>query len=292
MSSGVVTAMATASLEAKVAAAARYAGLGLATVPVLPGDKRPAIPWRDIAGPDPEPTVDYLSDHPDANIGILTGSPSGGLLVVDVDVHVDGVDGRKSMRDFDTRFGRKPRTVAVRTGHDGIQEYFLCPRGSVPRNATNPDLGIDLRGEGGIVVAPPSVLSDGGTYRFVEGRSPDDLPIAEADERVMRLVELVSRRGPSAPRRGGVPAGPFVAPGGRNDALFRYGAHVRARGGTEEDVALAVMGYNDRLCRPPLGEREVLSVISSVCSYERGEDLSALAAGLLVPGEGVTTREP
>ena len=291
MSSGVVTAMATASLEAKVAAAARYAGLGLATVPVLPGDKRPAIPWRDIVGPDPELTVDYLKDHPDANIGIVTGSPSGGLLVVDVDVRADGVDGRKSMRDFETLRGRLDPTVTYRTAHDGIQVLFRCPPGSVPRNATNPALGIDLRGEGGIAVVPPSSLSDGGTYRFVEGRSPDDLPIAEADERVMRLVELVSRRGASASRRGGAPAGPFVAPGGRNDALFRYGAHVRARGGTEEDVALAVMGYNDRLCRPPLSEREVLSVISSVCSYERGEDLSALASGLLVPGEGVASRE-
>lgn len=284
--------MATASLEAKVAAVTRYAELGLATVPVLPGDKRPAIPWRDIDGPDPERTVDYLNDHPEANVGIATGSPSSGLLVADVDAHAGGVDGRESMRDFETHDGRLRPSVSVRTAHDGVQIYYRCARSLVPRNATNPELGIDLRGEGGIVVAPPSVLSDGGTYRFVEGRSPDDLPIAVADERVMRLVELVSRRGASASRRGGAPAGPFVAPGGRNDALFRYGAHVRARGGTEEDVALAVMGYNDRLCRPPLGEREVLSVISSVCSYERGEDLSALAAGLLVPGEGVTTREP
>lgn len=214
MSSGAVTTMTTTtSLQAKVAAAARYAGLGLATVPLVPGTKRPAVPWRDIVAPDPELTVDYLNDHPDANIGIITGSPSDGLLVIDVDAHADGVDGRKTMRAFDTRFGRKPRTIAVRTGHDGIQEYFLCPRGSVPRNATNPDLGVDLRGEGGMVVAPLSVLSDGGAYRFVEGRSPDDLPIAEADERVMRLVELVSRRGASAPRRGGAPS-PLVTPGG------------------------------------------------------------------------------
>ncbi len=283
--------MATTSLEAKVAAVTRYAELGLATVPILPGDKRPATFWRDIDGPDPERTVDYLNDHPEADVGIATGSPSGGLLVVDVDARAGGVDGRKTMRGFESRFGRLSRTVAVRSGHGGIHEYYRFLRGSVPRNATNPALGIDLRGEGGVVVAPPSVLSDGGTYRFVEGRSPDDLPIAEADERVMRLVELVSRRGPSAPRRGGAPAGPFVAPGGRNDALFRYGAHVRARGGTEEDVALAVIGYNERLCRPPLSEREVLRIISSVCSYERGEDLSALASGLLVPGEGVASRE-
>lgn len=273
----------TTSLQAKVAAAARYAGLGLAPVPVVPGDKRPAVPWRDIVEPDPEPTVDYLNDHPDANIGIVTGSPSGGVAVVDVDAH--GTDGRVSMRDYEARYGRLPRTVTVRTAHEGVQLYFRFPRGRVPRNATNPDLGVDLRGEGGMVVAPPSVLSDGGTYRFVEGRSPDDLPIAEADERVMRLVGLVSRRGASAPRRGGAPS-PLVAPGGRNDAVFRYAAHVRARGGNDADVALAALAFNALLCRPPLGEREVLRIVANACAYEAGEDLAALGAALRDP-EGV-----
>ena len=276
--------MMTTNLEAKVAAVARYAELGLATVPLVPGTKRPAVPWRDIIAPDPELTVDYLNDNPDANIGIITGSPSDGLLVIDTDAHAGGVDGRKTMRAFDARYGRKPRTDTVRTPH-GIQEYYRCPAGSVPRNATNPDLGVDLRGEGGMVVAPPSVLSDGGTYRFVEGRSPDELPIAEADERVMRLVGLVSRRGASAPRRGGAPS-PFVAPGGRNDAVFRYAAHVRARGGNDADVALSALAFNALLCRPPLGEREVLRIVGNVCAYDAGEDLAALGAALRDP-EGV-----
>lgn len=129
-----------------------YAGLGFVTVPLRPREKRPLR--KEWLKPDP---AAWRDSPPDANVGVLTGEPSGGLLVVDLD-YDDG--------PFEV-FGLRPRelaehTLVVRTGRG----WHVYTRAKDLRTRS-PSPGVDLRGSGAMVVAPPSVHPSGARYAFV-----------------------------------------------------------------------------------------------------------------------------
>ena len=255
-----------------------YAGNGACCLGLVPGGKSPAGPWAHGEW-DYRRLMGYLSSQPGAGIGVICGARSGGLLVIDVDVH--GTDGRGSLRDFIAQRGPLPETTMVLTPSGGCHLWYRVPDGvAVPRNATAPSLGMDVRGEGGYVAAPPTELPNG-AYRFAEGRSLAEAGVAVADERVMGLAELIrASAGAGAPRASGAAPVSAVREGGRNEATFRYACHVRAMGGDERDVLLMATLFNQVVCSPPLGIDEVRAVAESACRYDRGENTYALAAGL------------
>ena len=128
-----------------------YARLEFVTIPLRPREKRPLR--REWQKPDPRAWDGAPSD---ANVGILTGAASGGLLVVDLD-YEEG--------PFDV-FGLRPRelathTMVVRTGRG----WHVYTRASDLRTRS-PRPGVDLRGNGAMVVAPPSVHPSGRPYIF------------------------------------------------------------------------------------------------------------------------------
>lgn len=137
---------------------ALYERLGFAAMPLRPRGKRPLRKgWQT---PDPDAWVDA---PPDANVGVLTGSPSGGIIVLDFD-HEEG--------PFDV-LGLRPRELArqtpvVRTSR-GWHAYFR----SDDLRTRSPFPGLDVRGERAMVVAPPSIHPSGHRYAFVgELREP------------------------------------------------------------------------------------------------------------------------
>lgn len=139
-----------------------YARLGFATVPLRPREKRPLRKGWQV--PDPHAWDDA---PPDANVGILTGAPSGGLVVLDFDLE-DG--------PFDV-LGLRPRelarqTLVVRTSR-GWHAYFR----SDDMRTRSPQPGLDVRGEGAMVVAPPSVHPSGQCYTFL-GNLREPAPLA------------------------------------------------------------------------------------------------------------------
>jgi putative DNA primase/helicase len=104
---------------------------------------------------------------PDANIGIATGG-AGGLLVIDI----DGEEGARSLSELEAAHGPLPHTLAARTGR-GSHLYFRLPAdcGPVPCSASKLGKGIDVRADGGYVVAPPSAHPSGARYEFESGSS-------------------------------------------------------------------------------------------------------------------------
>jgi hypothetical protein len=105
----------------------------------------------------------------DANIGIATGD---GLVVLDV----DGETGVASLRAIARDRGRLPLTAVVRTPR-GLHVYFTVDR-EVRCSAGRVGEGIDVRGDGGYVVAPPSRLAEGSCWHWVRG--PGGVPLAPA----------------------------------------------------------------------------------------------------------------
>ena len=117
--------------------------------------KHPRIKdWTNQASCDKATIRKWFDQWPDSNVGILTGAASG-LVVLDV----DGPEGEESLKDLPI-----PATVAVKTRR-GRHLYFRHP-GYLVRNFVGRRPGLDLRADGGFVVAPPSKHAEG-EYQWV-----------------------------------------------------------------------------------------------------------------------------
>ena len=210
---------------------------------------------------------------PDANVAIRTGAVSG-LVVVDVDPDHGGDDSLEQILD---RFGQLPDGRLVRTGSGGRHFYFAHPGGLV-RNDTGRLLGpgLDIRGDGGYVIAPPSRHASGGSYVLeAGGQFTPKLP--------GWLIDLL-RRPPLPKRNPATPNGQLTNPdrwtraavegelhrlrsatvGTRNDTLnriaFRLGQIVRM-GRLDEPTAECLL--LDGALEIGLGEREASATVHS-----------------------------
>jgi hypothetical protein len=107
-------------------------------------------------------------------VSIVTGALSG-LVVLDVDPRHGG---KESLAKLERTHGELPKTMESITGGGGRHLYFTHPGGAVP-NRTNIEPGIDLRGDGGCIVAPPSVHPSAKRYRWKKGHGPSEVSPAK-----------------------------------------------------------------------------------------------------------------
>jgi hypothetical protein len=198
-----------------------------------------------------------------ANVGIATGS-AGGIFVVDI----DGEKGNTSWAELTKKNFVLPRTPESRTGR-GSHLYFRYPASARIGSFSNPDLQIDVRGEGGYVVAPPSVHESGKPYAWVV--APDQAALIDAPEWLIREIETWSTRG-SAPA--GMADRSRVGAGNRNSHLHVLGSAMRGRGASDGAVRQALLAENQSL-DPPLVPTEVGRTIEQVLSYAPGAPVAA-----------------
>ena len=160
-----------------------YVQNGYAVFPLSPGTKSPLAGTNglDDATTDLDQVIAWWTENPHYNIGINCGM--SGLLVVDIDIY--------KAKGATVPFGTI-RTIRVITPHDGEHIYFAmpeskhygCSRGTLP-------VYIDIRGFGGYVVAPPSVIVEDGKelhYTFVTGCDPQNIQPAQLP---IDLVEVL-----------------------------------------------------------------------------------------------------
>ncbi|GAA3040111.1 bifunctional DNA primase/polymerase [Microbacterium dextranolyticum] len=151
---------------------------GVPVFPCAPGGKTPLI--RDGRGfldatTDATQVRAWWRAVPAANIGIPTGGASG-LVVVDVDVH-GPVDGPAAFARVDAAGLVEGWGLMVRTPTGGLHVYFSATSGVEQRSWQSAGAGIDFRGDGGYIVAPPSI-------RTIDGAPTRYHVIAEQNERV------------------------------------------------------------------------------------------------------------
>ncbi len=154
--------------------ALEYATRGLRVFPCKPKDKTPitAHGCKD-ATTDPAQITEWWAKWPSANIGIATGAESA-IFVFDI----DGEAGRKSLAELAKAHGALPATVTVETGGGGTHYYFRHVSG-LKNTASKIAPGLDTRGDGGYVIAPPSVHPSGRAYQWAEGAALGMVDIAE-----------------------------------------------------------------------------------------------------------------
>lgn len=230
-----------------------YAGLGFAVFPLRPRDKRPATEGGfKAATTDARQIAEWWDRCPGYNIGIATGAISGGLVVIDLDIDKDkGVDGYGTLRKWQEGHGALPETWQSITGRGGYHLFYKDAASNKSRAGLYE--GIDVRADGGYVVAPPSVHPNGRRYEWEQGPG-DGLEIAQADGRVAGfllgdLPDRWAREGLKEPEE--------IPEGGRVDAMVRLIGSLRAKGLGSGAIRAAVEEENRLRCAPPLTAQEL-----------------------------------
>lgn len=258
-------------------AAIEYAKKGFAVFPLKYRDKVPLTRngCKD-ATTDAAQIKAWWQQHPNANIGLATGTVSHNVFVIDLDIDEDrGIDGYHSLTDWQREHGDFPETWTAITGRGGYHMYFRGD-GKIKNRAGIID-GVDIRGNGGYVVAPPSIHKNGRRYEWEY--SPDEFELAKADNNVMYFLNHDDRRQSASFTMPNI-----VSAGQRNQMLFRFACMMQAKGASDQSVFAATMAENESSCSPPLTEREVRLIVSSATKYEKGKPIH-------IDSEGVATRE-
>ncbi len=203
---------------------------------------------------DAEKIRKWWSSWPHSNIGMVTGAKAG-FFVLDV----DGEAGRESLENLVGDYGQLPDTPEAQTGGGGRHILFRHP-GGVIKNRVRLAPGLDVRADGGYIVASPSRHISGRRYEWDAVFHPDEMPLAEAPAWLLALITRDKpRETPAIPE--------IVVEGGRNDYLFRLACSMRRRGASEGAIFAALNSENAARCRPPLEAGEVQKIAVSAGKY-------------------------
>jgi hypothetical protein len=213
-------------------AALGYAAHGLCVFPCLPRAKEPAIHRGFHAATTNPETIRRFWRVADRNVAIRTGMASG-IWILDV----DGEDGEASLRGLEAKHGALPATWESLTAR-GRHIWFRCDS-PVPCSAGKIAPGIDVRGDSGYIVVPPSIHPSGRSYVWSVDRAE---VLASAPAWLLHLARkkpapTISQRAIAnmQARRGGASPSAYgqaalnqecdslagTAPGARNHALNR-----------------------------------------------------------------------
>lgn len=229
------------------------------------------------------------------NVAVATGAESG-IFVLDIDVS-DTKHGDDTLEALEEKHGKLPDTVEVITGSGGRHLYFKHP-GNIRIKSSVEDeelgKGIDVRGDGGYVLAPPSMHMSGRSYGYEASSRPTDVPLAEAPQWLLDLVKAkpkkvvapgppiddskwppLERRVYRAEKYAGAAKGAVSGDGGSNMTLkLALALVVGFVLPSEEALRILEDVYNPK-CDPPWSHDELVHKVES-CST------SKLARGYLL----------
>lgn len=202
--------------------------------------------WVKKATTSEEEIITEFKKHPYANIGFATGD---NYFVLDID---NG--GYESLKEY----GNLNRTLSVRTGSGGSHHYYLMPEGVTIPNKVGILKGVDIRANGGLVVAPGSIHKSGNYYEWI-----DDIEMAAPDE---WLIDLILKKRTSFKEIPDV-----IEEGSRNAVMASMAGALRRKGLSFEAILAALLVENNTRCNPPLDDKEIETITKSICKY-RPED--------------------
>jgi putative DNA primase/helicase len=180
---------------------------------------------------------------------------------LDLDRHGDKQDGIAAAREG---YGWEPERPYVETGGGGLHAYYRCPNSEGGRvKGADLGAGIQIKADGGFVVAPPSRHASGRRYTWADG--PEDVPIPPCPEWVVREL----RDGKADASRPTLPldGARILREGERNNGLTRLAGKLRRQGLEQPEIEQALLAANECRCMPPLLDQEVRGIAQSVSRY-------------------------
>jgi hypothetical protein len=269
--------------ENLVKAALYYAGKGWSVIPVYavyngvcachkgsacdsPGKHPYHANWGTIASTDPDVIKNWWDcSYVGANIGILTGRKSR-IFCLDVDVPRLNAkvpkNGKARLAELVEKYGELPITATVTTGSGGNHYFFQIPTNAEFKKEITP--GLDIKAEGGFVVAAPSIHRNGEIYTWVPKPGTQELAsIARAPDWLLDIATKNSEVNHTFSKWEDILFAPIL-PGQRNNEIARIvGALVRAR--LDPDLVRGLVSLiNQHVCTEPLSHYEVETIVASI----------------------------
>lgn len=128
-------------------------------------------------------------EQPDSLVGIRTGKASN-IFVLDFDVHDNGKDGIATLTEMTQIDNLLLPTTTVLTSGGGIHLYYRYPHTQKVQNDNRGGVGpgVDVKGDGGFVIAPPSQKRDRVSYKWYPGCSPQRVTPVAASPALLALL--------------------------------------------------------------------------------------------------------
>lgn len=277
--------MQSIKLESLLDYALYYVSKGWAVFPLSPRSKVPLWGSNGLldATTDAEKVEAWWKENPEYNIGIATGEKSG-FVVIDVDPRNGG---NETLYEKVIEHGSLPDTLQFRTGGGGRHFLFRYPGYKV--KSTNIFAGLDSKGDGGYIVAPPSVHESGRIYETVTL----DSELADMPDWWAQKVKAPSEKKgvrkviPSSFSKEKYLNGDMINKGGRDEYLFTSACKMRAEGLEQDEIYTVLSEVNTIRCSPPLKEKDILRISKSASKYEPGfiddDDIEAPVPDLNIP---------
>lgn len=259
-----------------------YVKMGMAVFPLIPKNKKPvtANGFHD-ATTDPAQVEKWWGANPDYNIGIATGRMSGGLVVIDLDIDEEkGKYGNETLREWEAEHGQLPDTCRTITGRGGYHLLYYADK-EVPCSI-NEDMAVDIRGDGGYFVAPPSIHPNGHEYEWEQ--APDEFVLEQANHLVYDFIDFIR---PPKKETVSYSVPEIIPEGSRDNAIFRLACSLQSKGLSDEAILAAARVENETRCVPPLSDKEVEQKVKSALKYQKS---TAPYSGQAVKKEGNVTQ--
>lgn len=230
--------------------ALEYCRQGFSVIPLQPRGKKPLVEWTEYytRKATEEEIREWWTKQPNANIGLVTGEISG-MVVVDVDVHRGG--------DPKRVFDLAPTNMISRTGQGGYHLLYAYDN-SLSRNKVGKN-GVDVRSNGGQIVAPPSIHPNGIPYEWYKKGK-----LGRVTRPLISYIDLPSMgAGEEGNSRWLADALLGVGSGSRNDTCAKLAGYYAGKG-IPKDVAIIMLSTWDSNNSPPLGINEITITVDSV----------------------------
>ena len=247
--------------------ALRYHSLGWSVIP-LKRNKRPYLEsWKEfqLRLSTEQEIKDWWEKWPDANIGIVTGAVSG-IIVLDVD--------SEKAAEYIKEKGMPP-TPRCKTGK-GTHYYMKHPGGHVP-NKVNSEINLDVRGDGGYVVAPPSLHENGKLYEWEKYLNPWDADVLPTQPWMMDYVteSVEMNKQHKNPPGWSLEALEGVDEGSRNDTCAKLAGYLIRMEASDSEAIESLLTWNQKNL-PPLEEPEVIRTYQSIkATHQRNHGLGS-----------------
>ena len=232
-----------------------YAQTGFSVIPLRPKRKEALVTWKKYQQHRATETQinSWWEKTPRANVGIVTGGVSG-IVVIDC-------DSTEACKRFIRDYPEAESTRQARTGK-GKHFYFEWARGIRNKaGSTALGQGIDVRSDGGYVVAAPSIHPNGRAYEWVNKKSIQPLP--------KRLKEAltISTKKPKSQKSGLSTQRDVIREGERNSGLTSIAGAMQRHGIAEATMLATLLSENAARCVPPLSDTEVEGIVKSMSRY-------------------------
>ena len=260
-----------------------YEKLGMSVIPLYsiidgkctcgdPGCKKPgkhpSVKWKISSAKkaSPEDITKWWKSKPESNIGIVTGAISK-ITVIDV----DGVEGLRSLENIGINLTSLPSTPTTRTGGGGIHLIFnYCDLPGI-KTCSGILPKVDIRSDGGLIVAPPSSHYSGNTYSWFPKKSLYEISPADFDFQVLLTKDSTTPELKKKSLRWYIDLLKGVGSGDRNSAATRLSGRYLAMGMRSDEVHLLISAWNSGN-KPPLDESEILTIIKSISTRENANE--------------------